>query len=88
VNLDDIANCNGIGRDVLESRIAQLLAEVRRQRAALELDVRIIANLSASNVQLNEQVTVLQEKCTRQLEQVRSLLACGYPVGAKGEIKT
>ena len=72
MNLDDLANCAGQGRDVLESRIDQLIAEVRRQRAALELDVRILANLSTSNVQLNEQVTRLQERCTAQLEELRA----------------
>ena len=72
MNLDDLSTTAGVGRDVLESRIAQLIAEVRRQRAALELDVRILANLSTSNVQLNEQVTRLQERCTAQLEELRA----------------
>ena len=72
MNLDDLSTTAGIGRDVLESRIALLIAEVRRQRAALELDVRILANLSTSNVQLNEQVTRLQERCTAQLEELRA----------------
>ena len=72
VNLDEYAKVDGVPRNVLEARIAQLIAEVRRQRAALELDVRILANLSTSNVQLNEQVTRLQERCTAQLEELRA----------------
>ena len=72
MNLDDLSVTAGIGRDVLESRIALLVKRVRQLQDDLAASDTVLARVTASNAQLNEQVTRLQERCTAQLEELRA----------------
>ncbi len=66
-NVAEMRIVEGIGRDVLTRRIAALCDEVEQLRTF--------------NTQLNENVGAVQARCTELLEQVRTLLACCYPLG-------
>ena len=72
MNLDDLSVTAGIGRDVLESRIALLVKRVRQLQDDLAASDTVLARVTASNAQLNEQVTRLLERCTAQLEELRA----------------
>ena len=72
MNLDDLSTTAGIGRDVLESRIALLVKRVCQLQDDLAASDTVLALVTTSNTQLNEQVTRLQERCTAQLEELRA----------------
>ena len=75
MNLDDLSTTAGIGRDVLESRIALLVARVRQLREDLDAADHTLARLSASNAQLVENMGSTQRRCTELLEESRALRA-------------
>jgi phage shock protein A len=85
MNLDDISVTAGVGRDVLESRIALLVARVRQLQADIAQTDAVLARVTASNAQLVENMGSTQRRCTELLEQTRTLLACGYPIGSKSQ---
>ena len=75
MNLDDLANCAGQGRDVLESRIALLVKRVRQLQDDLAASDTVLARVTASNAQLVENMTTTQARCSALLEENRALKA-------------
>ena len=79
MNLDDLSTTAGIGRDVLESRIALLVTRVRQLQADLAASDAVLARVTASNAQLVENMTACQKRCTELLEEARKLKRDGGP---------
>ena len=72
MNLDDLSTTAGIGRDVLESRIALLVKRVRQLQDDLAASDTVLARVTASNAQLIENMTSCQKRCSELLEEARS----------------
>ena len=75
MNLDDLSTTAGIGRDVLESRIALLVKRVRQLQDDLAASDTVLARVTASNAQLVENMTTTQARCSALLEENRALKA-------------
>ena len=69
IDLADFHRCAGVGRAELEARIAALCDELAVSRRDCKA---YLTNLTA-----------VQTRCTELLEQVRTLLACGYGKGLR-----
>ncbi|HXB28100.1 MAG: hypothetical protein ACYDDA_04985 [Acidiferrobacteraceae bacterium] len=81
MNLDEMAKTDGQGRDVLERRIAELVAECRELREKNAAHVGVCLILARDNQQMLDNLTATQTRCTELLEQYRTALACGYGGG-------
>ena len=69
MNLDDFSTTAGIGRDVLESRIALLVTRVRQLQADLAASDVVLARVTASNAQLVENMGSTQRRYAELLEE-------------------
>lgn len=75
MNLDDLSVTAGIGRDVLEVRIALLVTRVRQLQSDIAASDVVLARVTASNAQLVENMGSTQRRCTELLEESRALRA-------------
>lgn len=82
MNLDDFAKVDGVPRNVLVERIAELVAEVRQMQSEQRASGIVLCMTMRQLGEMEGNLKATQTRCTELLEQVRTLLACGYPIKA------
>lgn len=77
MNLDDFAKVDGVPRNVLVERIAELVAEVRQMQSEQRASGIVLCMTMRQLGEMEDNLKATQTRCTELLEQARTLLACG-----------
>ena len=75
MNLDDFAKVDGVPRNVLVERIAELVAEVRQMQSEQRASGIVLCMTMRQLGEMEDNLKATQTRCTELLEQVRTLLA-------------